>query len=196
MFFQIFTFTVMLLFYISYFSKFFSQRRQNINTDVLGKGKKGYSKAIEIILKITAYLVSLAEIISVIVNASLLPPFFRYMGILLSIIGVSFFICSVITMKDNWRAGVPQNDKTELVSDGIYKISRNPAFVGFDLVYLGVALTFFNPILFVISVFSIVMFHFQIVYVEEPYLEKTFGEDYTQYKRRVCRYIGRKKLPS
>ncbi len=34
-----------------------------------------------------------------------------------------------LTMKNNWRAGVSHTDKTELVTDGIYQISRNPAFL-------------------------------------------------------------------
>ena len=45
-------------------------------------------------------------------------------------------VISVLTMKDSWRAGVSETDKTELVTDGIYQISRNPAFGGFDLVYI------------------------------------------------------------
>ena len=39
-------------------------------------------------------------------------------------------------MKNSWRAGIPSEDKIEFVSNGIYKISRNPAFVGFDLLYI------------------------------------------------------------
>ena len=57
------------------------------------------------------------------------------------------FVTSVVTMRDSWRAGVSKTDKTELVTDGIYQISRNPAFLGFDLVYIGILLMFFNPCL-------------------------------------------------
>lgn len=50
-------------------------------------------------------------------------------------------------MKDSWRAGIAENDKTEIVTSGIYQISRNPAFLGFDCVYIGLMLMFFKPIL-------------------------------------------------
>ena len=40
-------------------------------------------------------------------------------------------------MKDSWQAGIPDKDKTELVTTGIYRFSRNPAFLGFDLMYVG-----------------------------------------------------------
>lgn len=94
-----------------------------------------------------------------------------------------------LTMKDSWRAGVSETDKTELVTDGIYQISRNPAFLGFDLVYIGILLLFFNWILVLFSVFAMVMFHLQIVKVEEKFLVSVFGEDYAQYKKTVNRYL-------
>ena len=83
-------------------------------------------------------------------------------------------------------------DKTELVTDGIYQFSRNPAFLGFDLLYIGTLMMFFNRILCVLTVFAIVMYHLQIVSVEEKFLLATFGDEYLQYKEKVCRYIGRK----
>lgn len=94
-----------------------------------------------------------------------------------------------LTMKDSWRAGVSETDKTDLVTDGIYQISRNPAFLGFDLVYIGILLLFFNWILVLFSVFAMVMFHLQIVKVEEKFLVSVFGEDYAQYKKTVNRYL-------
>lgn len=97
-----------------------------------------------------------------------------------------------VAMKDSWRAGVSETDKTELVTDGIYQISRNPAFLGFDLVYVGVLLMFFNWILLIVSAFAIFMFHLQIVYVEEVFLVGTFGDEYIRYKKNVHRYLGRK----
>ena len=76
---------------------------------------------------------------------------------------------------------------------GIYSISRNPAFLGFDCVYMGFLLLFFNWPLLVLSVFAMVMLHLQILQ-EEKYLEETFGAEYTQYKAKTCRYLGRRRL--
>ena len=101
------------------------------------------------------------------------------------------FVTSVVTMKNSWRAGVSETDKTELITNGIYQISRNPAFLGFDLVYIGILLMFFQWGLLVLSVAAMVMFHLQIVKVEEFFLLQTFGKDYMDYKRKVLRYFGR-----
>lgn len=102
------------------------------------------------------------------------------------------FVTSVVTMRDSWRAGVSKTDKTELVTDEIYRINRNPAFLGFDLVYIGILLMFFNPCLLAVSAFAMLMFHLQIVNVEEDFLLEKFGQEYLTYKKKVNRYIGRK----
>lgn len=117
----------------------------------------------------------------------------RVMGAVVSATGTIVFIVSVLTMRDSWRAGVSKTDKTELITNGIYQISRNPAFLGFDLLYIGILLMFFNWILCVLTVFAVTMYHLQIVYVEEDFLLDAFGNEYLQYKKKVCRYIGRKR---
>ncbi len=42
-------------------------------------------------------------------------------------------------MRDSWRAGFSYDQRTGLVMTGIYRLSRNPAFLGFDLLYIGCA---------------------------------------------------------
>lgn len=79
------------------------------------------------------------------------------------------------------------------MTEGVYQISRNPAFLGFDLVYLGIGVMFFNWVLFAASVLAAVTLHLQIVHVEEPFLEEAFGEAYAEYRKRVCRYLGRRR---
>ena len=51
---------------------------------------------------------------------------------------------------------------------------------------------FFNPWLLIASVFAMLIFHLQIVNVEEDFLLETFGQEYLAYKKKVNRYIGRK----
>ena len=106
--------------------------------------------------------------------------------------GVLAFIVSVTQMKENWRAGVQKEEKTNLVTTGIYSISRNPAFLGFDLMYIGILFSFFNWFLCFATGFAVVFFHLQIVNVEEDFLIEAFGNEYLQYKSKVCRYLGRK----
>lgn len=122
-----------------------------------------------------------------------MPLWLRIAGAAICGTGVLFFILSVLHMQDNWRAGVPQADKTDLVTDGIYAISRNPAFLGFDLLYVGILLMFYNWLLFTVSLVGVIMLHLQIVNVEEDFLQYTFPTEYTVYRKTVARYFGRKK---
>lgn len=194
--FQIIAIVFLLIFYGCYFCKMILQKRKGIQTDQLGKGKKGFVKVIEITMKLVTILVPVVEVISIILNTSPMPLVVRVIGILIVVAGTATFVSAVITMRDSWRAGVSENDKTELVTKGIYQISRNPAFLGFDLVYIGILLLFFNWVLFGVSTFAMVMFHLQIVNVEEDFLIVAFGESYLEYKRKVNRYFGRKTIKS
>ena len=193
MWFQVAGIAIMLVFYGCYFIKMISQHKKGIKTDQIGKEKVGFVKLVEITMKVFTYLVPAVEIVSIILNTSFFAVPVRIVGVLVAVVGVAVFIISVLTMRDSWRAGVSKTDKTELVTKGIYKISRNPAFLGFDLMYLGILLMFFNLVLFEVSLFALLMFHLQIVNVEEEFLLEAFGDEYLRYKKKVCRYIGRKR---
>lgn len=193
MWFQVAGIAIMLVFYGCYFIKMISQHKKGIKTDQIGTGKVGFVKFVEITMKVVTYLVPAVEIVSIILNTSFFAVPVRIVGMLVAVVGVAVFIISVLTMRDSWRAGVSKTDKTELVTKGIYKISRNPAFLGFDLMYLGILLMFFNLVLFEVSLFAMLMFHLQIVNVEEEFLLEAFGDEYLRYKKKVCRYIGRKR---
>ncbi len=193
MLFQIMGIAVLIAFYSCYFIKMFYQHRKGILTNQLGKDKIGFVKDIEITLKIASFVTPVAEVMSIVLNTSFFPTPVRIAGVIISMIGLLAFILSVVKMGDNWRAGVSKSDKTKLVSDGIYCISRNPAFLGFDLVYIGILIIFLNFPLCVITCFAVVVFHLQIVNVEKDFLLESFGDKYISYKKKVCRYIGRKR---
>lgn len=194
MLFQLTALVILLAFYSCYLFKAIAQRKKGIRTNQMGKDKTGAVKRIEVSLQIFAYLVPISEVISILSDSARLPIPFRILGAALSIIGTAVFIISVLTMRDSWRAGVSKTEKTELITDGIYQFSRNPAFLGFDLVYIGILLMFFNLPLLAVSVVGMILFHLQIVYVEEKFLIDTFSSEYLSYKQQVFRYIGRRKL--
>ncbi len=191
--FKLISIATLIAFYGCYFVKTLHQKKQGIQTDQIGKGKVGFVKFVEITMKIAAVLVFAAGIFSIFIGKGHSLTVIRVMGAAMSVTGTIIFIFAVQTMRDSWRAGVSKTDKTELVTGGIYQMSRNPAFLGFDLLYIGTLLMFFNWILCVLTVFAVIMYHLQIVYVEENFLLATFGNEYLQYKKKVCRYIGRKQ---
>lgn len=83
----------------------------------------------------------------------------------------------------------PWRPATSLVIDGPYRFSRNPMYVGFTLLYLGIALRYGSlwPLLFLPLVLAVM--HFGVIVREEAYLERRFGDAYRQYRRRVNRWL-------
>jgi len=189
---KIATLVLMAAFYLCYFAKMLSQKKQGIKTDQLGKGKAGFVKFIEVVLKILTYLLPVIQIISIVFYLGTSHIVLRLVGVIITALGVIAFIASVLQMKDNWRAGVQREEKTSLVTTGIYSISRNPAFLGFDLMYIGILFSFFNWYLCFATSIVLVFFHLQIINVEEVFLIEAFGQEYIEYKKKVCRYLGRK----
>lgn len=183
---------VLAIFYGIYFTKMFVQKRHGIQTRQIGKRKEKELHFVEQLMSIATGVVVIAQLLSIVFDWSYLPSGARFTGFCVAIIGDLIFLISVLCMKDSWRAGIPESDKTKLVTNGIYKFSRNPAFLGFDFMYIGVLIMFFNPVNLIFTFFPIVMLHLQILQ-EEKYMEATFGEEYINYKKKTFRYLGNKK---
>lgn len=191
---QIVAILVLAAFYAVYVGKMLLQRKKGIQTDQIAKGRKKCKQYYtELVLKVATYSVVVAEVVCILCGTTMLPEEVRLVGIGLGILGDVIFATAVWTMKDSWRAGIAEQDETEMITGGIYSVSRNPAFVGFDLVYIGILLMFFHPVLLVFSVFAIVMLDLQIRQ-EERYLPSVFGENYETYRKKVCRYFGRRRV--
>ncbi|HAB59905.1 MAG TPA: isoprenylcysteine carboxyl methyltransferase [Lachnospiraceae bacterium] len=178
------------IFYLAYFGKMLGQRKKGIQTNQLGVGKKKRrTMYTERILRTITTVIVLVIIVSIYLNTTLISNrIVRYLGILLIGIGTVVFIAAMITMRDSWRAGIPQGEKLQIVTKGIYRVSRNPAFLGFDLTYIGATIAFGNVALLLFSMVAITMMHLQIL-EEERYMETTFGGEYLTYKNRVGRYL-------
>ena len=84
---------------------------------------------------------------------------------------------------------LPERPTTAIVSDGPFRISRNPIYLGFTCITLGCAL-WLNA-LWVLLVLVPVLFVVQygVIRREERYLEGKFGGQYLEYKARVRRWL-------
>ncbi|MBP3523651.1 MAG: isoprenylcysteine carboxylmethyltransferase family protein [Clostridia bacterium] len=183
---------VLALFYGIYLTKQWRQKRRGIRTMQIGSRKDAQTRTVETLMGIATVGIIPAQLLSIGFGWSHLPAGARFTGFCVGLLGDGIFLISVLCMKDSWRAGIPDQDKTELVTDGIYAFSRNPAFLGFDLQYIGVLLMFCNLLTGMFTVFAIVMLHRQILQ-EERHLTAAFGAEYLNYRRRVLRYLGRRK---
>ncbi|MSP88305.1 MAG: isoprenylcysteine carboxylmethyltransferase family protein [Alphaproteobacteria bacterium] len=76
-----------------------------------------------------------------------------------------------------------------IVTDGIYRFSRNPIYVGLTIFYLGIALATGSPWAFAMLAPALAVMHTGVIFREERYLERRFGAAYLDYKARVRRWF-------
>jgi len=90
-------------------------------------------------------------------------------------------------MGESFRIGSPR-ENTGLKVYGLFRISRNPMYLGVYATIAASILYTLNPVSLAIGFFVIAVHH-KIVLAEEQYLLKTFGDVYFNYCRRVRRYL-------
>ena len=113
----------------------------------------------------------------------------RIVGATLALAGVAVVLAAKKSLR---RAGTnvrPDRPTTAVVSDGPYRFTRNPIYLGASIAYLGVTLLLnvFWPIPALLPFFALL--HWGVVQREELYLERKFGDAYLAYKNRVRRWL-------
>lgn len=110
-------------------------------------------------------------------------------GLPLVVAGILLLSWAIRTM---FRAGEDPDaykPTTAIVANGPYAFSRNPIYVSFNAVYVGIALVVNTlwPIMFLPV--GIALLHYRVIAREESYLERVIGDEYRQYKARVRRWV-------
>jgi protein-S-isoprenylcysteine O-methyltransferase Ste14 len=83
----------------------------------------------------------------------------------------------------------PNNPPAALVQEGPYRYSRNPMVVGAMGLLVGIALLARSILVLTYSVAFALVLNFYCTRTEEPELLERFGRDYTDYQRRVPRWL-------
>lgn len=90
------------------------------------------------------------------------------------------------------RAGtpVPTNEPTRaLVTTGIHGWTRNPIYLGFFLVYVGIGIAVRSSWILILALPLAGAIRYGVVAREEAYLDRRFGDTYRSYKARVRRWL-------
>jgi protein-S-isoprenylcysteine O-methyltransferase Ste14 len=91
-------------------------------------------------------------------------------------------------MKKSWRVGIDEQQKTELVTTGIFSYSRNPIYAGMLASVIGLFMVTPNGFTLLLMVAGYLLIQVQ-VRVEEDFLLKMHGQLYTNYKASVRRFV-------
>lgn len=111
------------------------------------------------------------------------------LGILLVVAAVVLFFGSVGKFR---AAGTPvpgNKPTTAIVQSGPYRFSRNPIYLAFSLLHLGIALWINSLWLIATLVAALGVMAYVVIPREEQYLERRFGAEYLTYKKSVRRWI-------
>src|SRR3989344_6758677 len=110
---------------------------------------------------------------------------YNYLGIVLILVGL---------LIDMWAWMLFRRRKTtlnsfkrplKLVNSGLFKISRNPMYLGMDLILWGTSILLGSLITFIFPIIFIILIEKLFISLEEKNLEKRFGKKYLDYKKKI-----------
>ena len=115
----------------------------------------------------------------------------RGVSILLIAVGVAIYLHSAFWGFALHGLGTPAPiaPTKKLVVVGLHRYVRNPMYIGVALMVLGQAMLFWSWHLLGYAVLFLIIVHLFVVFYEEPTLERQFGEEYEDYRKRVPRWI-------
>jgi protein-S-isoprenylcysteine O-methyltransferase Ste14 len=99
--------------------------------------------------------------------------------------------CTTLFFIEGEGTPAPWMPPTKLMVTGPYRYVRNPMIIGVLMILMAEALLFTSLPIAIWLAIMIVAYMVLFIYVEEPALEKRFGDDYLLYKANVGRWFPR-----
>lgn len=156
---------------------------------------RGYTKE-KIVLSNSSILLILVIVLYVVTEQSinwfwkfpfLATPFFQWVGTVVMGTGLILEAVGIVTLGVNFRVMLPQ-EKTNLVTHGIYSYVRHPMVLSVMLFAAGIFFIVPNGLTLFNAVVQVVMYNAKAD-VEEQYLLQVHGENYRTYKKRVGKFF-------
>ncbi len=111
------------------------------------------------------------------------------LGVLLLGGGLAVAVMFVRAFKRTGQDPHPNTPSALLITTGLYRYSRNPAYVAFAVIQLALGLLFNNAWILLALMPVLLVMHYGVILREEIYLGRKFGEEYLRYKASVRRWI-------
>jgi protein-S-isoprenylcysteine O-methyltransferase Ste14 len=174
------------LFLIILFGGGFLSQRNKINQD----GDPPINKILFYTSKYSVIILWVAVILQVWgiqISVVKVPAILVWISFALWFFGFTLLYLGRFKLGKSFRLGTPK-ESTRLMTDGLYKFSRNPMYVGLYSTILASSLYTLNPVVILLGGYVIAVHH-KIVLAEEEYMIKVFGQEYLEYCHRIRRYI-------
>jgi len=192
----LFLFLIVYFFFVFFLRSYLLWKRTGVNPLTFNKSDDahGYNG------KVFTFI-SLLEFIVVFIYAfknewyQYLLPFWYLEHDYLQYIGWGLLLLSLVLvwiaqsqMANSWRIGIDEKNKTKLVTNGLFSVSRNPIFLGVMIANVGLLLLIPNAFTLLIVSLSTISINTQIR-LEETFLKKVHGHKYESYLKKVRRWL-------
>ena len=114
---------------------------------------------------------------------------FNLSGIVLIIIGFGISVIGSNKFRQLRTSVITFDEPSVLVTNGLYKYSRNPMYLGFVILILGIWILMGSLSTLFVAILFIVVTDLYYIRFEEEMLNKKFGKAYHEYQKKVRRWI-------
>ncbi|MEI9849700.1 MAG: isoprenylcysteine carboxylmethyltransferase family protein [Sphingomonas sp.] len=122
-----------------------------------------------------------------------IPLFGNYLEHTLGWLAVAAGLAIMLTAIGLFRKAeterMPWKPATALVTDGVYRWTRNPMYLGMALVYAGIALLLDSLVTLLLLIPLVFVIQKEVIEREERYMEARFGDAYRAYKASARRWV-------
>jgi protein-S-isoprenylcysteine O-methyltransferase Ste14 len=121
--------------------------------------------------------------------AKIIYPPLTYTGFLLIAFGAVINIWADTLVKRAGTTVKPYKRPSKMIETGPFSISRNPQYLGFTAILLGVVALHGTMVMFIFPLLFVAVVESMFIPYEEKNLERAFGRKYLDYKNRVRRWV-------
>ena len=119
----------------------------------------------------------------------IIPRPYNFLGIPLVILGIILTVWADQLFKKRKTTVKPFEKPSLFITEGPFRFSRHPMYLGFVMTLFGLAFGLGNVIAFLAPVAMFITFELLFIPQEEKSMEETFGQEYLEYKKRVRQWL-------
>lgn len=113
----------------------------------------------------------------------------RMLGLGLGLVGLGLILSAIVTMSRAGTTVIPHEEPDALVTSGLFRISRNPIYLGDALILSGSVLYWGQPVLLVLVPIFMWVIALRFIRAEEARLRAAFGEKFDQWATKTRRWL-------
>jgi protein-S-isoprenylcysteine O-methyltransferase Ste14 len=121
--------------------------------------------------------------------ALIIPAPWNLLGVIPTALGVVLNLVADRTFHKAKTTVKPFEEPSALVTDGVFRISRNPMYLGFVLILVGIAVLLRSLSPYLVVVVFVILMQNEFIGAEELMLSRKFGEQWQAYRRQTRRWL-------